>query len=218
MYMHFSNEFSRFSLLSSHSWVSCLPAQCKSWPAGMAVISRCLFKKLQSICSSSSTDVVIYAANSTLIWNLIILLMLSDDNIQFTNFHPSLLYYIDRTANMCTSSHNIYSKGKQRNNFIVYIDSFVEGKGKGIPLQAWEVSWGSRRLRLLDLLDTRHMKVVRSSPLFTSRLHPQEVPGTHFFRGWVDSGAHGFVEASEKILSETTGDRSRDRPTSSALS
>jgi hypothetical protein len=28
-------------------------------------------------------------------------------------------------------------------------------KGKGIPVQAWEGSWGSRRLRLLDLLDTR---------------------------------------------------------------
>ena len=53
-------------------------------------------------------------------------------------------------------------------------------KGKDIPLQAWEGSWGSRRLRLLDLLDTRHMKVVRSSPLRTGRLHPQEFPGTHF--------------------------------------
>ena len=32
------------------------------------------------------------------------------------------------------------------------------------------------------------MKVVRSSPLHTSRLYPQEYPGTHFFRGWVDPG------------------------------
>ena len=31
-----------------------------------------------------------------------------------------------------------------------------KSKGKGIPLQAWEGSWDSRRLRLLDLLDTRH--------------------------------------------------------------
>jgi hypothetical protein len=29
-------------------------------------------------------------------------------------------------------------------------------------------------------LDTRHMKVVRSSPLRTGRLYPQEYPGTHF--------------------------------------
>ena len=28
-------------------------------------------------------------------------------------------------------------------------------------------------------LDTRHMKVVRSSPLRTGRLYPQEYPGTH---------------------------------------
>jgi hypothetical protein len=31
-----------------------------------------------------------------------------------------------------------------------------KGKGKGFPLQAWSGSWGSRRLRLLDLLDLRH--------------------------------------------------------------
>jgi hypothetical protein len=35
------------------------------------------------------------------------------------------------------------------------ISAPVKGKGKDIPLQAWEDSWGSRRLRLLDLLDTR---------------------------------------------------------------
>ena len=29
-------------------------------------------------------------------------------------------------------------------------------------------------------LDTRHMKMVRSSPLRTGRLYPQEYPGTHF--------------------------------------
>ena len=29
-------------------------------------------------------------------------------------------------------------------------------KGKGFLLQAWSVSWGSRRLRLLDPLDFRH--------------------------------------------------------------
>ena len=36
------------------------------------------------------------------------------------------------------------------------ISASVKGKGKDIPLQAWEGSWGSRRLRLLDLLDSRH--------------------------------------------------------------
>ena len=32
------------------------------------------------------------------------------------------------------------------------------------------------------VLVTRHMKVVRSSPLRTGRLYPQEYPGTHFYR------------------------------------
>jgi hypothetical protein len=31
-----------------------------------------------------------------------------------------------------------------------------KAKGKGFPLQASSGSWGSRRLRLLDLLDFRH--------------------------------------------------------------
>ena len=47
-------------------------------------------------------------------------------------------------------------------------------KGKSFPLQAWEGSWDSRRLRLLDLLDTRHYeggKVVT----FTHR--PPSPPG-----------------------------------------
>jgi hypothetical protein len=33
-----------------------------------------------------------------------------------------------------------------------------------------------------EFLDTGHMKVVRSSPLLTGRLYPQEYPGTHFYR------------------------------------
>jgi hypothetical protein len=83
-------------------------------------------------------------------------------------------------------------------------------KGKGIPLQALEGSWGSRRLRLLDPLDTRRYeggKVVT----FTHR--PPSPPGVFLvliFRGWVDPRAHGSVTASENIPSETTGNRFRD--------
>ena len=45
-------------------------------------------------------------------------------------------------------------------------------KCKAIPITGPEGSgW---------LLDTRHMKVVRSSPLRTGRLYPQAYPGTHF--------------------------------------
>jgi hypothetical protein len=39
---------------------------------------------------------------------------------------------------------------------------------------------GSGRLRLRIFITFGTMKVVRSSPLRTGRLYPQEFPGTHF--------------------------------------
>jgi len=48
-------------------------------------------------------------------------------------------------------------------------------KGKGVPLQARCGPEGSRRFRLPDFHDIRHMKVVRSSACT-----PRDVPGTHF--------------------------------------
>jgi len=49
-----------------------------------------------------------------------------------------------------------------------------KGKGKVIPLQAQCGPEGSRRFRLPDFHDIRHMKVVRSSASRTGRLYPQE--------------------------------------------
>jgi hypothetical protein len=37
-------------------------------------------------------------------------------------------------------------------------------KGKAIPLQAWAGSEGSRRLRLLEFLDSQHMKMAAFTP------------------------------------------------------
>ena len=48
-------------------------------------------------------------------------------------------------------------------------------KGKSIPLQAWTRPEDSRRLRLPDFQDHRHMKVVRLSAIRTGRLYPQEI-------------------------------------------
>jgi len=53
--------------------------------------------------------------------------------------------------------------------------------GKAIPIQAWTGPYGSRSLTLAEVLDSRHMKVVRLSALRTGRINPPgDIPGTHF--------------------------------------
>jgi hypothetical protein len=79
-------------------------------------------------------------------------------------------------------------------------------KGKGFPLQPSSGSWGSRRLRLL----------VRSSPLRTGRLHPQEFSWYLLLEAESTSGHMELSKLPEKFPSETTGDRSRDPLTCSA--
>ena len=76
-------------------------------------------------------------------------------------------------------------------------------KGKGLPQQA-EVTQG-----VPDFLDVRHYEGGRSSALRTGRLY-------HWRNPW-----YSFLEAElvarERIPSDTTGNRSRDRPSSSAV-
>jgi hypothetical protein len=81
-----------------------------------------------------------------------------------------------------------------------------KGKGKVFPLQAsgFFMTFGT-------------MKAVKSSPLRTGRLYPQEYPGTHFLEAESTPGHMVPSVAMEKILSDTTGDQSRDPPTSSAV-
>jgi hypothetical protein len=56
-----------------------------------------------------------------------------------------------------------------------------------------------------------------SSPLRTGRLYPYEFPGTHLLEAESTPGRMVPSVASERVPSDTTGDRSRDSPTSSAV-
>jgi hypothetical protein len=61
-------------------------------------------------------------------------------------------------------------------NNITYITNLFlrcPATGRGGP-------WGSGRLRLWIFSTFGTMKVIRSSPLRTGRLYPQEFRGTHF--------------------------------------
>ena len=76
---------------------------------------------------------------------------------------------------------------------IIIIITFMEGKGKGFPLQAWNGSWGSRGLRLLDLFDFRHCE---GGKVVTLTHRPSLPPGVFLvliFSGWVDPRVHGSV-------------------------
>jgi hypothetical protein len=81
---------------------------------------------------------------------------------------------------------------------------------QNIPLAGLLGPEGSGRLRFPDSV-TSALESGRLSALCTGRLYPQEYLGTHILRGWTDSGHMELSEATEKILSDTTGDRSRER-------
>jgi hypothetical protein len=73
----------------------------------------------------------------------------------------------------------VYSRGRLGNAPWVRITQIaahwccVKGEGKAIPLQAWTVPEGSRRLRLPDF-----------KTIDTGRLYPPgNIPGTHFCWG-----------------------------------
>jgi hypothetical protein len=50
-----------------------------------------------------------------------------------------------------------------------------KGKGKEIPIQDLTGPEGSRRLRLPEFLDNRHVKVAGSSALHIAAFTPQEI-------------------------------------------
>jgi hypothetical protein len=97
---------------------------------------------------------------------------------------------------------------------LFYVGSLIK-EGKVILLQAYGAQRVLGRLRLPDSV-TSALEDGRLSALRTGRIYPQEYPGTHFKR-LSRPRAHGIVRCHGKIPSDTTGNRSRDFPTSSAV-
>jgi hypothetical protein len=94
----------------------------------------------------------------------------------------------------------------------------VKVKVKVIPQQA-EVAQGvPGRLRPRIFFDVRHYKGGRSSAIRTGHLYPRRNPLYSLSEAESTSG-HMVPSggATEKIPSDTTGDRSRYRPTGSAV-
>jgi len=68
-----------------------------------------------------------------------------------------------------------------------------------------------------DFLDVQHYKFGRSSALRTARLYPRRNPWYSFSESESIPGHMVRSEATEKIPSDTTENRSRDLPNSSAV-
>jgi len=94
----------------------------------------------------------------------------------------------------------------------------VKDEIKVIPLQAWTNPWGSRSLRLLGFLESRHMNVVVLSVLFAGRLYSQEIFLVLVsFRGWVDPRATVRPEGLCQWKIPMTGNGTRDLPVCRAV-
>jgi hypothetical protein len=96
-------------------------------------------------------------------------------------------------------------------------DISAVSEGKCFLLQAWCGSWGSRRLRLLDLLDFRHYEGGKVVTLTHQLSLPPGVSWYSFLEAESTPGHMVPSVTSEKIPSDPTGDRFRDPPTSSAV-
>jgi hypothetical protein len=54
----------------------------------------------------------------------------------------------------------------------LYASMALYGKGKAIPVKAWTGPQGSRRFKLPEFLDNKHMKMTRLSAIRTGCLYP----------------------------------------------
>jgi hypothetical protein len=111
-----------------------------------------------------------------------------------------------RTAQCCSK----YVEGCN----IIWVKNFVHlvGKSKGIPRQAEVALVAPGRLRPRIITTFGTTRVVGPQPNAPAAFTPGEIPGTPFQRLSQPQGTW----FCRKEPSDTTGDRSRDRPTSSA--
>jgi hypothetical protein len=103
---------------------------------------------------------------------------------------------------------------------LTWTTKFISKKGKIIAVQAWTGPWGSRRFRLPEFSDNRHMNVVWLSVLRTGRLYsPEKIPGTHFcYRLSPPQGhsATGRIKSTNNF-NDPNGNRTRDLSACSAV-
>ena len=100
---------------------------------------------------------------------------------------------------------------------IQYSSTQTHSKSKGLLQQAEVAQRVPGRLRPPDFLDVLHYENGRSSSFRTGRLYTRRNPWYSFLEAESTPGHMVLSGATEKIPSDTTGNRSRDGPTSSAV-
>jgi len=132
-----------------------------------------------------------------------------------------VLYYCHRVSNQLqltniSNSVSIKSKFQHVSRIYIcicmYVYIYIYSKRKGLPRQAELAQGVPGRLRPRISWRFGTTRVVVRQPKAPADFTPGEIPGTHF-TGWVDLRAHGSFEGT----SDTTGNRSQNLPTSSAV-
>ena len=104
------------------------------------------------------------------------------------------------------------------NTFLPMLRTSLIKVTKRYPATGRRGPWGSGYVKTPDLPDFRHYKGGRSSAKRTGRLYPRRNPWYSFSEAESTSGQMVLSEGTtEKIPSDTTGDRSRNRHTSLIL-